>query len=131
MRDGLRVGTLIFGISVVLGSALLGTGAAGAESLEAMTKSCSVAGLHYSEKQEGVTYGVSVANLKAKVATCPQARSLAATVAKDILHETKVPTHIAGLKVTVKEPCASCTPNTQVIANSGQKRITFTVRGGV
>jgi hypothetical protein len=125
---------LVFGSSAVLLLALLfGTTAVGAEPLEAAkppTRNCSVAGLRYSEKRDGVTYAVAVANLRAKVSSCPQARSLAATVARDILHETKVPARIGGLKVTIKEPCTGCTPDTQISARSGQEVVTFTVKGG-
>jgi hypothetical protein len=119
--------------AALLLSLLLGTAAIGAQPLAAAkpaTRSCSVTGLHYSEKQGGVTYGVAVANLKAKVVSCSAARSLAGTVAKDILRETKVPARIAGLKVTVKEPCAGCTPDTQVTAKSGEELVTFTMKGG-
>lgn len=133
MRDRLRVGTLAFGVSAALLTALLfGTAAVGAQQRAAKpaTRSCSTAGLRYSEKSGGVTYGVAVVNLKAKVTPCPQARSLAATVAKDILHGTKVPARIAGMKVTAKEPCAGCTPDTQVSARSGEELVTFTVKGG-
>jgi hypothetical protein len=126
MPDRLRLVTLVLGSTAAL---LLGTGALAATN--PVTKSCPVAGLHFSEKQQGVTYAVAVANLKAKAATCPQARSLATTVAKDILHETNVPAQVAGLKVTIKPPCPSCTPNTEVTAKSAQKLITFTVKGGV
>jgi hypothetical protein len=52
-------------------------------------------------------------------------------VARDILHEAKVPSQIAGLKVTVEEPCAGCTPVTQVSAKSSEGSVTFAVRGGV
>jgi len=134
MPDRLRAGTLVFGVSAALLPALLlgpaAVGAAPRQAADPATRSCSVAGLRYSAKQEGVTYSVAVANLRAKVATCPQARSLAATVAKDILHEIKVPAKIGGLKVTIKEPCAGCTPDTKVSAKSGQEVVTFTVKGG-
>jgi hypothetical protein len=119
---------LVFGVAAALLSALiLGTAATAAKPA---TKSCSTAGLRFAYKQEGVTYAVAVAGLKARVASCPQARSLAGTVAKDILHDTKVPTRIAGLTVTVKEPCSGCTPNTRVTARSGQELIAFMVKGG-
>jgi hypothetical protein len=133
MPNRLRAAKLILGVSAALLLALaLGTAAVGAQRLEAAKKptTCSVAGLHYSENQAKVNYAVAVANLKATVTTCANARSLAGTVARDILAGVKVPARIAGLKVTVKEPCAGCTPNTQVSARSGQELVTFTVKGG-
>lgn len=133
MPDRLRVGMLVFGVSAALLAALLfGTVAAGAQPQGAKpaTRSCSVAGLRYSEKRGAATYGVAVANLKARVTSCPRARSLAATVAKDILRGARVPARIAGLKVTAKEPCTGCTPDTQVSAKSGEELVTFTVEGG-
>jgi hypothetical protein len=110
----------------------LSTAATGAAPLKAAkpARTCSTAGLHFTEKQDGTTFSVAVANLKAKVATCAQARSLATTVAKDLLAETKVPARVAGFNVTVKAPCTGCTPDTQVTARSGQELITFTVKGG-
>lgn len=133
MPNRLRATTLVLGISAALAACFLSTAATGAEPLKAAspaTRTCSTAGLHFTKKQDGATFSVAVANLKAKVAPCPKARSLAATVAKDILRETKVPATIAGFKVTVKEPCTGCTPDTQVTAKSGQELITFTVKGG-
>ncbi len=132
MPNRLRTTTLILGLAAALLSALLLGGAAiGAEpGAKPSTKACSTGGLHFTRQQEGVTYAVSVASLKAKIATCKVARSLATTVAKDILAETKVPARIAGLTVAVKEPCAGCIPDSQVTARSGQELITFTVKGG-
>ncbi|MBN9623726.1 MAG: hypothetical protein J0H06_12370 [Actinobacteria bacterium] len=112
---------------------LLGIAAIGAapiEAAKAATKNCSAAGLRFTEKQEGVTYSVAVANLKAKVTPCPKARTVARTVAKDILGGTEVPATVGGLKVTVKEPCVGCTPDSQVTAKAGQELVTFTVKGG-
>jgi hypothetical protein len=133
MPNRLRAAKLILGVSAALLLALLlGTAAVGAQPLEAAKKpaTCSVAGLHYSEIQAKVNYAVAVANLRATVTTCADARSLAGTVARDILAGAKVPARIAGLKVTVKRPCAGCTPDTQVSARSGQELVTFTVKGG-
>ena len=133
MPDRLRVGTLVFGVAAALLAALLfGAVAVGAQPQGAKPaiRSCSVAGLRYSEKRGGVTYGVAVANLRAEATSCSKARSLAATVAKDILRGAKVPARIAGLKVSAKEPCAGCTPDTQVSARSGEELVTFTVKGG-
>jgi hypothetical protein len=124
---------LACGVSSALLTALLfGTAAVGAQqpAAKAASRSCSTTGLRYSEKQGGVTYGVAVVNLKAKGTPCLQARSLATTVAKDVLHGTKVSARIAGMKVTAKEPCAGCTPDTQVSARSGEELVTFTVKGG-
>jgi hypothetical protein len=131
MPNRLRATMLVLGASALL-VCFLST-AATAEPLQttnASTRTCSTAGLRFTAKQGGTTFSVAVAKLKATVAPCPKARSLAGKVAKDILHETKVPATIAGLKVTVKEPCTGCTPNTQVTARSGQELVTFTVKGG-
>jgi hypothetical protein len=125
MMNRLRAVTLVLGIAAALTLALLGNATA-----QPAIKNCSTAGLRYSQKQGGVTLGVAVANLKAKGTTCATARSIAAPVAKDILKETKVPATIAGFKVTVKEPCAGCTPDSQVTAKYGGELVTFTVKGG-
>lgn len=133
MPNRLRATMLVLGVSAALLALILSATATGAAPLKGAnpaTRTCSTAGLHFTKKQDGTTFSVAVANLKAKVAPCSKARSLAGTVAKDILRETKVPATIAGLKVTVKEPCAGCTPDTQVTARSGQELITFTVNGG-
>jgi hypothetical protein len=111
---------------------LLVIGAGRGEAAGTSTKrTCSTAGLRFTVERGGATLSVGVANLRAQGVTCTTARSVASRVARDILHETKVPTQIAGLKVTVKEPCAGCTPDTQVGAKSNQGAVTFTVRGGV
>lgn len=135
MSGRLRAVTLVLVISAALLSALLGGAAIGAQPQGAARfapgpKTCSTAGLRFSQKSEGVTYSVAVANLKAKGAGCSTARSLATVVAKDLLKETKVPARISGFDVAVKAPCAGCTPNTAVTAKSGQKLVTFTVKGG-
>jgi hypothetical protein len=133
MPDRLRAGTLVFGVvAALLPALLLGTAAVDAAPMTAKptTRTCSVTGLGFHERQSGVTYGVAVVGLRAKVATCAKARSLATTVAKDILSGTKVPARVAGMSVKTKEPCAGCTPNTQVIATAGNERVTFTVMGG-
>lgn len=130
MSNRLRAVTSVFAVSAAL--ALLGVAAiiAPLAAAKPAIRPCSTAGLRYVQKQEGVTYSVAVANLKAKGPTCATARSLAGTVAKDILGETKVPARIAGFNVTVKSPCSGCTPNTTVTAKSGPELITFTVKGG-
>ncbi len=134
MSDRLRAAKFAFGVSAVLLPVLLlgiaAIGAAPIEAAKAATKNCSAAGLRFTEKQEGVTYSVAVANLKAKVTPCPKARTVARTVAKDILGGTEVPATVGGLKVTVKEPCVGCTPDSQVTAKAGQELVTFTVKGG-
>jgi hypothetical protein len=135
MSNRLRAVTLVLGLSAVLLTAFFGTAAIGAQKHQApraagTTKTCSTAGLRFASKSEGVTYSVAVANLKAKGAECSTARSLATVVAKDLLHETKVPARISGFEVTVKAPCAGCTPNTAVTAKSGQELVTFTIKGG-
>jgi hypothetical protein len=132
MPNRLRAAKLSLGVSAALLLALpVGTAAVGAEPLAAAkpATTCSVAGLH-SENRAKVNYAVAVANLKATVTTCGEARSLAGIVARDILAGAKVPARIAGLKVTVKGPCAGCTPDTRVTARSGQELVTFTVKGG-
>lgn len=135
MPDRAPTTKLLLVLAAVLSMALpvdtIASAAQPAGGTKTSTRNCSVTGLHYSAKQGGVTLGVAVANLKARSVTCPAARSLAGTVARDLLHETKVPARIAGLAVTVKEPCAGCAPDTQVRAASGQELVTFTVKGGV
>ncbi|HEY5332323.1 MAG TPA: hypothetical protein VIJ21_02165 [Solirubrobacterales bacterium] len=94
-------------------------------------RNCSTAGLVFTVQRGGATFSDGVSSLRAQVVTCQTARSLASQVARDILRETKVPSQIAGLKVTLKEPCAGCTPTTSVVAKSGERAVIFTVRGGV
>jgi hypothetical protein len=133
MPNRLRATMFVLAVSAALLACFLSTAAIGAEAHDATnpsTRTCSTAGLHFTMKQEGVTFSVAVTNLKAKVAACNAARSLATTVAKDILQETEIPTRIAGFKVTVKEPCTGCTPDTRVTAKSGKELIAFTVKGG-
>jgi hypothetical protein len=120
--------TLILGLSAALLSALLATGPLAAA--QPAAKPCSTAGLNFTQTKEGVTYAVAVANLRAKVTSCKEARALAGTVATRILHEAKIPTRINGLTVKVKEPCPGCTPTTQVVAKSGEELVTFVVKGG-
>jgi hypothetical protein len=132
MVDRLRAKMSLIGVAALL-AALFGITAIGpglSAAAKPATRTCSAAGLRYVKKEDGTTFSVAVANLKAKVATCATARSLAGTVAKDLLDETKVPARIEGFKVTVKEPCAGCTPNTQVTAKAGEELVTFTVKGG-
>lgn len=121
---------LILLLAILALGAATGGAAEPLQGVQPLTRSCSVGGLRYVEKEHGATFSVAVANLKVKVVTCPKARSLAGTVAEDILHGTKVPARIGGLKVTVKEPCSGCTPDSQVSARSGQEVVTFTVKGG-
>lgn len=135
MPNVLRAVISVVVVSAALLLALAGNAAIGSEPHSAARantpKTCSTAGLHFTQKREGVTYSVAVANLKAKGAECGSARRLATVVAKDLLKETKVPARISGFDVTVKTPCAGCTPNTQVTAKSGSELVTFTVKGGV
>ncbi len=93
-------------------------------------RTCSTAGLRFTEKRGGVTDSVKVVDLRAQVVSCASGRSLASQVAQDLLREVKVPKRIDGLKVTLKKPCTGCTPNTAVTAKSGRKAVTFTVEGG-
>jgi hypothetical protein len=129
MSDRFRAVTLVLGVSAVLLSALF-LAAGGSAAAKPATKHCSVAGLHYTDETEGTTFSVAVANLRAKVTSCGQARGIAGTVAEDMLQEIEIPARIKGLKITVKEPCTGCTPNTLVTAKSGAKLVTFTVKGG-
>ncbi|HEY1689148.1 MAG TPA: hypothetical protein VGF95_09830 [Solirubrobacteraceae bacterium] len=91
---------------------------------------CSTSGLSFSEKQGSMTLGDDVVALRAVEVGCGKARSLARTVAKDILQERTPPHTIDGLAVTLKEPCTGCTPDTRVVAKAASKRVSFTVRGG-
>jgi hypothetical protein len=136
MRHRQPARTTTFGIAAASGLALvvcllvLGAGR-GQAAGTAAKRTCSTAGLHFTVQRGGATFSDGVANLRAQGVTCTTARSVASRVARDILQEVKVPSQIAGLKVTVKEPCAGCTPDTQVSAKSSEGSVTFTVRGGV
>jgi hypothetical protein len=118
-------GTFVAGITALLLLLVPATGGAAAAG-----HPCSVKGLSYTQKNGGEIEGVAVAGLRAKSVSCAKARSIAGTVAKDILHETKVPATAAGMKVTVTEPCAGCTPDSRVVAKSAGKSVVFTVKGG-
>jgi hypothetical protein len=127
----LRGKFLTLGLAALLPALLLTIALAGPSSAaKPSTRPCPTGGLHFSESSEGVTYSVAVANLKAKGAECSTARRLATVVAKAILKETKVPTHISGFTIAVKSPCTGCTPNSSVVAKSGPEVVTFTVQGG-
>lgn len=91
---------------------------------------CSLHGLSFTEKKGSFTLADDVAKLRARDVSCTSARTLARTVAKDLLKKRKVPREIGGLVVTLKEPCKTCTPDTKVRAHSGSKLVTFTVQGG-
>ena len=133
MQDRLAARTFSFGIvalALLLCLLVIGVGRGEAAGSPAK-RTCSTAGLTFTVKRGGATFSTGVSNLRAEVVTCKKARSLASQVARDILHEIKVPSQISGLKVTVKEPCAGCTPTTSVVAKAGAKAVTFTVRGGV
>jgi hypothetical protein len=135
MQHRLTARTLSFGIAaaaLALVLFLLTVGAGRGEAAGSPAKrTCSAAGLRFAVQRGGATFSVGVSDLRAQVVTCKAARSLASQVARDILHELEVPSQIAGLKVTVKEPCPGCTPTTSVLAKSGERTVTFTVRGGV
>jgi hypothetical protein len=117
-------------LSLILCLLVIGAGRGQAAGAPAK-RTCSTAGLRFTDQRGGATSSDAVANLRAQGVTCTTARSIASRVARGILHETKVPTQIGGLKVTIKEPCAGCTPDTQVSARSAEGSVTFTVRGGV
>jgi hypothetical protein len=116
--------------ALVVGLLVIGAGRGQAAGTPAK-RTCSTAGLRFTVQRRGATLSDGVANLRAQGVTCTTARSVASRVAQGILHEVKVPSRIAGLKVTVKEPCAGCTPVSQVSAKSSEGSVTFTVRGGV
>jgi hypothetical protein len=117
-------------LALVVGLLVIGAGRGQAAGAPAM-RTCSTAQLHFTVQRGGATFSDGVANLRAQGVTCTTARSVASRVARDVLHEVTLPSQIAGLKVTVKEPCAGCTPVTQVSAKSSEGSVTFTVRGGV
>lgn len=133
MQDRLTARTFSFGIlALALLLCLLIIGVGRGEAAGAPTKrTCPTANLRFTVQRDGATFSDGVSNLRAQVVTCATARSVASQVARDILHEVKVPSQISGLNVTVKEPCAGCTPTTSVVAKSGEEVVTFTVRGGV
>ena len=106
------------------------TAPAGARPRAAAAKSCSSSGLHYSYKKGSATYADKVEKLTVAGATCAQARSLAGTVAQDLLHHKKVPSQIGGWRPHVKNPCSGCSPVWKVTANGGAATSTFEVHGG-
>lgn len=116
-------------LSLVVCLLVIGAGRGRAAATPAK-RTCSTAGLRFTVQRGGATFSDGVANFRAQGVTCTTARSVASRVARDILHEVKVPSQIAGLKVTVKEPCSGCTPDSQVSAKSSEGSVTFIVRGG-
>ncbi len=114
------------------GAALLvltGAPATGVAASSAAAK-CSTAGLRYSYASYGATFAVKVLSLNARGVKCTAARSLAAVVARDLLDKRTVPARIQGLAVSVKRPCASCTPRYSATATGPGKRIALVIMGG-
>jgi hypothetical protein len=136
MTDRLRAGTSTLRISAALLFALVPclvvaeASPVAAAARPAAGQPCSTSGLQFSEEHGGATYSDEVTALRARIASCTTARSVATEVAQDLLQEVKVPRRIEGLKVTLKKPCTGCTPDTGVTARSGKKLVTFTVEGG-
>ena len=92
-------------------------------------KSCSVKDLHYSYTKGTASYSDAVEKLTT-AASCTSAQKVAGIVAKDLLHETKVPGVVDELKVKVTNPCSGCTPLWSGAATGGGATVTFTVMGG-
>jgi hypothetical protein len=92
--------------------------------------SCSVKDLHYSYTKGTAFYSDAVERLTTTAASCTSAQKVAGTVAKNLLHKTKLPGTVDGLKVKVTNPCAGCTPLWSATATGGGATVTFTVMGG-
>lgn len=125
MRQTHRVATAAVA-AAAYGAVLLTPSAA----VAAKGKSCSVKGLHYSYTKGTASYSDAVEKLTTTAASCTSAQKVAGTVAKDLLHETKVPGVVDGLKVKVTNPCSGCTPLWSGAATGGGATVTFTVMGG-
>jgi hypothetical protein len=124
MRHTQRVATAA--AAAVCGAILLTPAGAAA----AKGKSCNVKDLHYSYTKGTASYSDAVETLTAAGASCTSAQKVAGAVAKDLLHNTKVPGTISGLKVKVTNPCTGCTPLWGVTATGGGATVKFTVMGG-
>jgi hypothetical protein len=117
-------------LSLLLAAAALVPAAqAGAATHHSVSKACSTHGLHYSYKSGSATFGDKVVRLRTKGVQCRTARSVAARVAKDLLHGRTVPHKIDGLTVRVAG-CAGCAPDWQVTATRRGGKVTFHVLGG-
>ncbi len=109
---------------------------AGARRYASPASSCSAQGLRFTYSSAGATFSVKVTQLKVTAVTCRASRTLAAEVAKDLLHSRKVPARISGLRVLVKKPCAGCSPDVRVKATGTRRpngvvpKVTFDVLGG-
>jgi hypothetical protein len=101
-----------------------------AGAVAAKGKSCSVKDLHYSYTKGTASYSDAVEKLTTTAASCTSAQKVAGTVAKDLLHKTKVPGTVDRLKVKVTNPCTGCTPLWSATATGGGATVTFTVMGG-
>ena len=91
---------------------------------------CNSHGLAFSYTSGGATYGNTVTMLRATNVSCSTARTLAHTVAVDLLHGHAVPAHLNGLAVKVVQACGGCTPHTAVTASDGKRTVTFVVAAG-
>lgn len=91
---------------------------------------CSSAGLHYTKTAGSADFSVAVQRLRASGVRCSTARVVARDVARRDLAGGKLPKTSHGYTISVVNPCTACSPDTQVLARHGSRRITFTLAGG-
>jgi hypothetical protein len=91
---------------------------------------CSSHGLAFSYQQGGATYGNTVTTLRASNISCTTARTMARTIALDLLHGRPAPARLGGLAVKVVQSCPGCAPHTTVTASAGRRKVTFVVAAG-
>ena len=101
---------------------------ASASGRAASSKPCSTTGLHYKSRTGSAVESDKVEKLKTIGVPCSSARTVAGTVAQDLLHGRKA--SAKGWRIHVKKPCAGCSPVWKVTANGGSAVVTFEVHGG-
>lgn len=123
-----RAAGIALAISVFVLSLAVAPGIA--RTSDAAMRACRAGDLSFSYRKGHVKYADVVVKLRSIGIACGTARAVAATVARDTLHNRTVATRIAGLRVRVKDPCAGCTPDWKVSATSDSGTVTFVVEGG-
>ncbi len=134
MTRSMRIATpgLRAALVVVVAAAALALVAAHSRAAagKAHTATCSARGLSPTRKHDGVTEGVTVSKLRATVATCATARTVAHGAAVALLDHDAVPRKIDGYTLSSKAPCVACTPQRTVTATASRgRRITFVLFG--
>jgi hypothetical protein len=116
--------------ATILGATAVVASAQSGNQVARPAAACSAKGLSYQYSKGTAHFADFVSNLKATGVSCTTARKVAATAAKDILHDSKVAAHIGGLSMHAKKPCTGCSPVWSVTGSSSSGHISFKVNGG-